>query len=83
MIDAPNFAADRADFAKIFGSDDAAKAFLTSPEQVTKALGAYVWSLGSGGNPPPAAAPAAKTASSAAPARPAAAPASERASGGR
>jgi cytochrome c2 len=81
LIDAPNFAADRAEFARIFGSDDAAKAFLTSPEQVTKALGAYVWSLGGGGNAP--AAPAAKTASSAAPARPAAPPASERAAGGR
>jgi len=52
LIDAPNFAADRAEFAKMFGSDDAAKAFLSSPEQVTRALGAYVWSLGSGGNPP-------------------------------
>jgi len=92
MIDAPNFAADRAEFVKLFGSDEAAKAFLTSPEQVTKALGAYVWSLGSGGNPPaaPKEAPATKSAKTAAP-RPAqpvaalsAAPtASERRAGGR
>jgi cytochrome c2 len=79
LIDAPNFAADRAEFARLFGSDDAAKAFLSSPEQVTRALGAYVWSLGSGGNPPaPQRVPAATETASSRPASP-----SESRTGGR
>jgi hypothetical protein len=69
MIDAPNFAADRAEFSKLFGGDEQAKAFLSSPEQVTQALGAYVWSLGASGGaapgPPRESAPATKTAAKA------------------
>ena len=69
MIDAPNFAADRAEFSKLFGGDEQAKAFLSSPEQVTQALGAYVWSLGASGGaapaPPRETAPATKTAAKA------------------
>ncbi|HEY7368645.1 MAG TPA: c-type cytochrome, partial [Thermoanaerobaculia bacterium] len=57
MFDAPAFAADRAEFARILGSDDAAKSFLADPDAVTKALRDYVWSLGSpsaAGSPAPA-----------------------------
>jgi mono/diheme cytochrome c family protein len=67
LIDAPNFAQDRAEFARLFGGDENARQFLSSPEAVTKALRDYVWSLGSsgGGSPAPAAAPAPSQAASA------------------
>jgi len=52
MIDAPSFAGDRAEFARILGSDDEARRFLGDPDAVTKALRDYVWSLGGAGTPP-------------------------------
>lgn len=69
LLDAPTFAADRAEFARLLGSDDAATAFLNDPDQVTKALRDYVWSVGINGGTAPAgpaaeAPPAAPTAES-------------------
>jgi mono/diheme cytochrome c family protein len=59
LFDAPSFAPDRADFARILGGDAAAKEFLSSPEAVTRALGDYVWSIGvNGGTAPVAPTPA-------------------------
>jgi hypothetical protein len=54
LLDAPTFAADRAEFARLLGSDEAAKAFLNDPDQVTKALRDYVWSVGITGGTAPA-----------------------------
>lgn len=51
MLDAPSFAADRAEFARILGSDEEARRFLSDPDAVTKALRDYVWSLGGAGVP--------------------------------
>jgi cytochrome c2 len=64
LLDAPTFAADRAEFGRLLGGDEAAKAFLNDPDQVTKALRDYVWSVGINGGtapagPPSEAAPAA------------------------
>jgi mono/diheme cytochrome c family protein len=53
LFDAPSFAADRADFARILGGDGVAKQFLSSPEDVTRALGEYVWSIGVNGGTAP------------------------------
>ena len=64
MLDSPAFAQDRQDYARILGSDDAAKTFLASPDAVTRALRDYVWSVGiNGGTAPvsPEAAPAPAT----------------------
>ncbi len=66
LFDAPSFAADRAEFARILGGDERAKQFLASPEEVTRALGDYVWSIGvNGGTAPvePQTPPAAQSAS--------------------
>jgi len=52
LVEAPSFAADRAEFARILGSDEEALKFLNSPDAVTKALRDYVWSLGQGAVPP-------------------------------
>jgi hypothetical protein len=49
MIDAPAFAADRAEFARILGGDEAARKFLSDPDAVTQALRDYVWSIGING----------------------------------
>jgi len=57
MVDAPSFAADRAEFAKILGGDDAAKKFLADPDAVTRALRDYVWSIGVNGGTAPAGGP--------------------------
>ncbi|HEY7863954.1 MAG TPA: hypothetical protein VIE39_09855, partial [Thermoanaerobaculia bacterium] len=57
MYDAPAFAADRAEFVRILGSDDAAKSFLADPDAITRALRDYVWSLGGTASPAPAPAP--------------------------
>jgi mono/diheme cytochrome c family protein len=77
LLDAPTFAADRAEFARYLGGDEAAKKFLSDPDAVTKALRDYVWSIGlTGGTAPaqpsgprdgapPAPAPAARTANTA------------------
>ncbi|HEY3169476.1 MAG TPA: c-type cytochrome, partial [Thermoanaerobaculia bacterium] len=54
LLDAPTFAADRAEFARLLGGDEAAKAFLNDPDQVTKALRDYVWSVGITGGTAPA-----------------------------
>lgn len=54
LLDAPNFAADRVEFARLLGSDEAAKRFLADPNAVTRALADYVWSLGSTGGAAPA-----------------------------
>jgi len=53
LFDAPSFASDRAEFARILGGDAQAKAFLSSPEAVTRALGGYVWSIGVNGGTAP------------------------------
>jgi hypothetical protein len=60
LLDAPTFAADRAEFARLLGGDEAAKAFLNDPDQVTKALRDYVWSVGINGGTAPAGASEAK-----------------------
>jgi hypothetical protein len=54
LLDAPTFAPDRAEFARLLGGDEAAKAFLSDPDQVTKALRDYVWSVGINGGSGPA-----------------------------
>jgi mono/diheme cytochrome c family protein len=61
LLDAPNFAADRAEFGRLLGGDEGAKQFLSNPDAVTRALADYVWSLGSNGGtaPAPVKAPAA------------------------
>ncbi len=58
MFDAPAFAKDRQEFAQILGGDAEAKAFLSNPDAVTRALRDYVWSIGiNGGTAPVGAAP--------------------------
>ncbi|MEP6768386.1 MAG: c-type cytochrome, partial [Acidobacteriota bacterium] len=57
MIDAPAFAKDREEYARILGGDDAAKTFLSDPNAVTAALRDYVWSIGINGGTAPAASP--------------------------
>ena len=52
-MDAPSFAKDREEFGRLFGSDENAKQFLSSPDAVTKALRDYVWSLGTNGGTAP------------------------------
>lgn len=54
VIDSPNFAKDREEFGRLFGSDAAAKAFLSNPDAVTRALRDYVWSIGLNGGSAPA-----------------------------
>ena len=54
LLDAPTFAADRAEFARYLGGDEAAKEFLADPDAVTKALRDYVWSVGVNGGTAPA-----------------------------
>ncbi|HEX9287070.1 MAG TPA: c-type cytochrome [Thermoanaerobaculia bacterium] len=54
LLDAPTFAADRAEFARLLGGDAAAKSFLSDPDAVTKALRDYVWSVGVNGGTAPA-----------------------------
>ena len=73
LLDAPTFAADRAEFARLLGGDEAAKAFLNDPDAVTKALRDYVWSVGINGGTAPAGLPS--EAESAPAAAPSAAPA--------
>ncbi len=53
LFDAPSFAGDRAEFARILGGDEKAKAFLSDPDAVTRALGDYVWSIGINGGTAP------------------------------
>jgi hypothetical protein len=58
MFDAPAFAKEREEFGRILGGDGEARAFLSSPDLVTKALRDYVWSVGvNGGTAPVGAAP--------------------------
>jgi mono/diheme cytochrome c family protein len=59
LVDAPSFAKDRAEFARILGSDAQVKGFLSDPDAVTKALRDYVWSIGRTGGAAPAHGPAA------------------------
>ena len=67
MADAPAFAKDREEYAKLLGGDAAAKNFLADPNAVTKALRDYVWSIGvNGGTGPAADRPAAPAGASAA-----------------
>jgi mono/diheme cytochrome c family protein len=54
LIDSPQFAKDREEFAKLFGGDEAAKQFLSSPDAVTRALRDYVWTIGLNGGSAPA-----------------------------
>lgn len=70
LVDAPAFAADRAEFARLLGGDEATKKFLSDPDAVTKALRDYVWSVGVNGGTAPVGATA--PAESAPPARTAA-----------
>lgn len=58
LLDAPTFAADRAEFARYLGGDESAKKFLADPDAVTKALRDYVWSVGINGGTGPAGPPA-------------------------
>lgn len=60
MVDAPSFAADKAEFSKILGGDEAARKFLSDPDAVTRALRDYVWSIGINGGTAPAGSPAAE-----------------------
>jgi hypothetical protein len=54
LVDAPAFAADRAEFARLLGGDAEARSFLADPDAVTRALRDYVWSIGvNGGTGPP------------------------------
>jgi hypothetical protein len=57
MVDAPSFAAERAEFSKILGGDEAARKFLSDPDAVTRALRDYVWSIGINGGTAPAGSP--------------------------
>jgi mono/diheme cytochrome c family protein len=54
LLDQPSFAKDREEFDRLFGSDEAAKQFLSSPDAVTRALRDYVWSIGINGGSSPA-----------------------------
>ena len=54
LFDAPNFAKDREEFARLLGGDEQAKQFLSNPDAVTKALRDYVWSIGINGGAAPA-----------------------------
>jgi mono/diheme cytochrome c family protein len=54
LLDAPNFAQDRVELTRLFGTEEKAKEFLSSPEAVTKALRDYVWSIGLNGGTAPA-----------------------------
>jgi mono/diheme cytochrome c family protein len=54
LVDAPAFAADRAELGRALGGDDAARRFLADPDAVTKALRDYVWSIGVNGGTGPA-----------------------------
>ncbi len=54
MFDQPSFAKDREEFARLLGSDDAAKQFLSTPDAVTRALRDYVWTIGLNGGSAPA-----------------------------
>jgi cbb3-type cytochrome oxidase cytochrome c subunit len=65
MADAPAFAKDREEYARILGGDEAAKKFLADPNAVTKALRDYVWSIGVNGGAGPAGGPAPADAASA------------------
>jgi mono/diheme cytochrome c family protein len=67
MADAPAFAKDREDYARILGGDAEAKKFLADPNAVTKALRDYVWSIGVNGGTGPASGTAADASPSAAP----------------
>ncbi|HEY3204782.1 MAG TPA: c-type cytochrome [Thermoanaerobaculia bacterium] len=60
LLDAPNFAKDRQEFARLFGSDENAKQFLSDPDAVTRALRDYVWSIGVNGGTAPAPRPSAE-----------------------
>jgi hypothetical protein len=61
ILDSPAFAADRVEFGKILGGDEAAKKFLGDPDAVTRALRDYVWSIGVNGGTAPAGGQAAET----------------------
>ena len=54
LVDAPAFAADRAEFSRMLGGDTEAKKFLSDPDAVTRALRDYVWSVGINGGTAPA-----------------------------
>jgi hypothetical protein len=89
LLDAPNFAKDREELIRLFGTEEAAKQFLGSPEAVTRALRDYVWSIGVNGGTAPVEPKAAGTAGvqaesgfGAAPAPPPSSAASARAAGG-
>ncbi len=74
MIDAPSFAKDREEFARLLGGDQRASEFLSDPEAVARALRDYVWSVGINGGAaaaplPPAAAAQAGNGFGAAPLR--------------
>ena len=53
LLDAPNFAKDREELIRLFGTEEAAKQFLGSPEAVTRSLRDYVWSIGVNGGTAP------------------------------
>jgi len=53
LVDAPAFAADRAEFARLLGGDAQARSFLADPDAVTRALRDYVWSIGVNGGTAP------------------------------
>jgi mono/diheme cytochrome c family protein len=54
LVDAPAFAKDLTEFSQLLGGDEQAKKFLGDPDEVTKALRDYVWSIGLNGGTGPA-----------------------------
>jgi mono/diheme cytochrome c family protein len=55
LVDAPAFAADRADFVRLLGGESEVRSFLADPDAVTRALRDYVWSVGVNGGTAPVA----------------------------
>lgn len=52
-IDAPTYAAQKAQMMQHFGSEAELKAYLADPDRVTAALRDYIWSISGGLRPPP------------------------------
>jgi mono/diheme cytochrome c family protein len=81
MFEAPSFAKEREEFGRILGGDGEARAFLANPDQVTRALRDYVWSVGVNGGTAPVGAEPERSAPSTTRAAKASPPAPPRAAG--